>query len=48
MVWTLLTLLVVGWLLVLVVGIGGPWSWVLPLAAGLLLLWRAARTVLRR
>lgn len=47
MVWTLLTLLTIAWVLVLMAGIGGPSSWVLPAAIGGLLLYRIA-TGMRR
>ena len=47
MVWTLLLLLSVGWLLSLLAGAGPPWSWILPAAAAVLLLYRVAGTLLR-
>jgi hypothetical protein len=43
MIWTILVLLTVGWLLVLLAGIGGPWSWLLPAVVATVLLYRLAR-----
>ncbi len=40
MIWTIFVLLTVGWLLVLIAGMGGPWSWLLPAAVGALLVYR--------
>ena len=47
MVWTLLLLLTVAWLLTRLAGIGPPWSWILPAAIGLLLLYRGLGTLRR-
>lgn len=46
--WTLLVLLTVTWLLTVVLGIGAPWSWLLPTAAAALLLYRVARSLIGR
>lgn len=42
-----MTLLVVGWLLVLVTGATGAWTWVLPAAAGAVLLYRLLAPIRR-
>lgn len=47
MIWTIFVLLTVGWFLVLIAGIGGPWSWLLPAAIVALLLYRIAMGVRR-
>lgn len=48
MTWTLILILTVGWLLGLLGGLGSPWSWIFPAAAGALLLYRMVRARRRR